>query len=69
MRAGVGLRSLPLILCTFIRLVSGSSNLSQEQYGSGLSLRTLLTESDHKYEMHHQIRLFANKVGPFSNPR
>ncbi|KAK9810322.1 hypothetical protein WJX72_008660 [[Myrmecia] bisecta] len=26
------------------------------------------SESDHKYEIHDQIRLYANKVGPFSNP-
>jgi len=31
--------------------------------------RTLLAESDHKYEVHDVIKLYANKVGPFSNPR
>ncbi len=31
--------------------------------------RSLLAESDHKYEVHDVIKLYANKVGPFSNPR
>ena len=31
--------------------------------------RYLLAESDHKYEVHEIIKLYANKVGPFSNPR
>jgi len=31
--------------------------------------RYLLAESDHKYEVHDVIKLYANKVGPFSNPR
>ncbi|DBA96073.1 TPA: Transmembrane 9 superfamily member 2 [Trebouxia sp. C0004] len=30
--------------------------------------RYLLAESDHKYEVHDVIKLYANKVGPFSNP-
>ena len=33
------------------------------------SERRLLGESDHKYDMHDPIKLYANKVGPFSNPR
>ena len=35
----------------------------------GRGTRLLLGESDHKYEMHDPIKLYANKVGPFSNPR
>lgn len=31
--------------------------------------RRLLGESDHRYDMHDPIKLYANKVGPFSNPR
>ncbi len=31
--------------------------------------RRLLGESDHRYDMHDEIKLYANKVGPFSNPR
>lgn len=65
MRAGGCLCSLALALSTLIRLVVSSKVPTQD----GHSLRTLLSESDHKYEMHDQIRLFANKVGPFSNPR
>lgn len=31
--------------------------------------RSLLGESDHKYSMGDAINLYANKVGPFHNPR
>lgn len=31
--------------------------------------RSLLGESDHKYAMGDAINLYANKVGPFHNPR
>ena len=31
--------------------------------------RRLLGESDHKYAMGDAINLYANKVGPFHNPR
>ena len=31
--------------------------------------RRLTGESDHRYDMHDPIKLYANKVGPFSNPR
>ncbi|KAK9841340.1 hypothetical protein WJX74_004155 [Apatococcus lobatus] len=64
MRAGVCLCSLALSFSTLFRVVAGSELSAQD----GHSQRTLLSESDHKYEMHDQIRLFANKVGPFSNP-
>ncbi len=43
-----------------------SSIAAQLLDGSG---RNLLGESDHRYDMHDPIKLYANKVGPFSNPR
>lgn len=57
-----GVALVVCILCS--TAVSGSSLLSAQQPG-----RLLLSESDHKYELHDVIKLYANKVGPFSNPR
>lgn len=31
--------------------------------------RILLSETDHRYKLHDPIKLYANKVGPFGNPR
>eukprot|EP00976_Prorocentrum_cordatum_P111387 1195358-Prorocentrum_minimum.AAC.9 len=37
--------------------------------GTDRTMRTLLGESDHKYKSHEKVPLYANKVGPFHNPR
>ena len=31
--------------------------------------RALLGERDHKYKKGEEVKLYANKVGPFHNPR
>lgn len=31
--------------------------------------RSLLSETDHKYNRGDEVKIFANKVGPFHNPR
>ena len=49
---------------TSILAVSAHASLAEHWPG-----RSLLSESDHKYEVHDAIKLYANKVGPFSNPR
>lgn len=36
---------------------------------AGVEGRTLLSAKDHRYKMHDSVPLFANKVGPFHNPR
>lgn len=56
-----------LVCCVYILCITiTSASLSPAVQQSG---RLLLSESDHKYELHDIIKLYANKVGPFSNPR
>lgn len=31
--------------------------------------RSLLSEADHKYQKGEKVKIYANKVGPFHNPR
>lgn len=42
-----------------------ATTLSHQRGGT----RILLSETDHRYKLHDPIKLYANKVGPFGNPR
>ena len=76
MGQGKGVWLSLLLLCSAI----AAPCLAQTDHRSGwfqsiaaqltdASNRRLLGESDHRYDMHDEIKLYANKVGPFSNPR
>ena len=45
--------------------ISGTNGASTQDLG----LRTLLSTRDHTYRFRDEVPLFANKVGPFHNPR
>ena len=62
--ASAGLSRVVFVVCILWVTASGSALAAVQHPG-----RLLLSESDHKYELHDVIKLYANKVGPFSNPR
>ena len=51
-----------LLLLSSVWLSSGSTEL-------GAGARALLGHSDHSYKPQELVALYANKVGPFHNPR
>ena len=54
-------------VCAYVLFIAAT--LKGAAVAAQPSGRSLLSESDHKYEVHDAIKLYANKVGPFSNPR
>ena len=64
-RSVVALWLVTVVPCLVTCHEATQLSLSSQQRSN----RALLSESDHKYEVHDQIKLYANKVGPFSNPR
>ncbi len=51
-----------LLLLSSVWLSSGSADL-------GAGARVLQGHSDHSYKPHELVALYANKAGPFHNPR
>jgi hypothetical protein len=52
------------VLLAALALIAHSEE--QQRVGSG---RQLLRASDHRYKPKEDIDLYANKVGPYANPR
>ena len=57
---------LLLGFCLILWEFSLSTNGARTQ---DLGLRNLLSTRDHTYRFRDEVPLFANKVGPFHNPR
>lgn len=57
---------IPSLLCCWIACTVGST---LDQQASHMSHRVLLGSADHKYKKGDDVTLYANKVGPFQNPR
>lgn len=53
---------------SFASRTLGAFNVELPSSGTGSS-RMLLGASDHVYKVHEKVALYANKVGPFHNPR
>jgi hypothetical protein len=62
-----------LLLCVWVSVpqlgnsVCASGNPFMKQHGKGTGV--VLGKSDHEYQLHDPIKLYANHVGPFANPR
>ena len=68
-RSGGGLVLLACAILLATAAASGAAAATPQGSGVARAHRSLLGEHNHRYKAGEEVPLYANKVGPFHNPR